>query len=97
MSGDSNLVGGKNYTSDGAGALGRWRDAEVGVWTCDPGVYPDTEADEVFVVLEGAATVEFVAPALPATEIGPGSVVRLEEGMRTVWTVREALRKVYLS
>ena len=28
---------------------------------------------------------------------GPGSVVRLEAGMRTVWTVRETLRKVYVA
>jgi uncharacterized cupin superfamily protein len=88
---------GENYASDGEAVFGQWRGAEVGVWTCEPGVYPDTEADEIFVVLDGAATVEFVVPALPAIEIGPGSVVRLEEGMQTVWTVREALRKVYLS
>jgi uncharacterized cupin superfamily protein len=91
------MVPGKRYGSDAEGALGEWRGAEVGVWACEPGVYPDTEADEVFVVLEGDATVEFNDPALPAIEIGPGSVVRLEEGMQTVWTVRETLRKVYLS
>lgn len=88
---------GENYASDAEGVLGQWRGVEVGVWTCEPGVYPDTEADEVFIVLEGDATVEFQAPALPAIQIGPGSVVRLEEGMQTVWTVRETLRKVYLS
>jgi uncharacterized cupin superfamily protein len=91
------MIRGESYASDIDAVFGEWRGAEVGIWTCEPGVYPDTEADEVFVVLEGAATVEFVDPELPAIEIGPGSVVRLEEGMRTVWTVREALRKVYLS
>jgi len=91
------MVAGQNYGSGEEGALGQWRGAEVGVWTCEPGEYPDTEADEVFVVLEGSATVEFIDPALPAIEIRPGSVVRLEEGMQTVWTVREALRKVYVS
>jgi uncharacterized cupin superfamily protein len=91
------MVPGKRYGADAEGALGEWRGAEVGVWVCEPGVYPDTEAEEVFVVLEGDATVEFNEPALPAIEIGPGSVVRLEEGMQTVWTVRETLRKVYLS
>jgi uncharacterized cupin superfamily protein len=91
------MVPGENYQSDVEAVLGEWRGAEVGVWTCEPGVYPDTEADEVFIVLAGDATVEFHEPALPAIEIGPGSVVRLEEGMRTVWTVRETLRKVYLS
>jgi len=88
---------GARYSSDAEGAFGEWRGAEVGVWACEPGVYEDTEADEVFVVLEGDATIAFVQPELPAIEIGPGSVVRLEQGMRTVWTVRAALRKVYLS
>ena len=48
-------------------------------------------------VLKGTATIEFVKPARPAIEIGPGDVVRLEEGMETVWTVHTHLRKVYLS
>lgn len=91
------MIPGTRYESDADGVIGEWRGAEVGVWECPPGTYPDTEADEVFVVLSGAATVEFVEPALPAIEIGPGIVVRLEEGMRTVWHVRETLRKVYLS
>ena len=91
------MKAGERYSSDIAGEVGRWRGLEVGVWECEPGTYPDTEVDEVFVVLTGAATVEFVDPALPAIEIGPGDIVRLEEGMRTVWTVRETLRKVYLS
>ncbi|MDR5701224.1 cupin domain-containing protein [Agromyces aerolatus] len=69
----------------------------VGVWEMTPGAMRDVEADEVFVVLSGEATVEFDEPALPPIEIGPGSVVRLEAGMRTVWTVRETLRKVYVS
>ena len=57
----------------------------------------DVEADEVFVVLAGDATVEFEDPALPPIELRPGSIVRLDEGMRTVWTVRETLRKVYIA
>ena len=88
---------GERYESDAEGVLGHWSGREVGVWGCEPGVYEDVESDELFVVLAGAATVEFTEPALPAIEIGPGTVVRLEEGMRTVWTVRESLRKVYLS
>lgn len=67
----------------------------VGVWEMTPGAMSDVEADEVFVVLAGSATVEFVRPALPSIELAPGSVVRLAEGMETVWTVRETLRKVY--
>lgn len=69
----------------------------VGVWEMTPGAMRDVEVDEVFVVLSGAATVEFYDPALPAIELGPGSVVRLDAGMRTVWTVRETLRKLFIT
>ena len=87
---------GERYGSGADGVLGQWRGAEVGIWECEPGTYPDVEADELFVVLSGDATIKFHEPALPAIEIGPGDVVRLEEGMRTVWTVRKTLRKVYV-
>jgi uncharacterized protein len=70
---------------------------ELGVWEMTPGEMSDVEADELFVVLSGDATVEFVDPPLPTIELSPGSVVRLEAGMRTLWTVRETLRKVYLA
>lgn len=69
----------------------------VGVWEMTPGTMRDVEADEVFVVLSGDATVAFERPEAPSIELGPGSVVRLEAGMRTVWTVRETLRKVYVA
>ena len=66
-----------------------------GVWEMSAGAMRDVEADEVFVVLSGAATVAFEDPALPSIDLAPGSIVRLEAGMRTVWTVHETLRKVY--
>jgi len=91
------MIPGQKYSSSAEGVLGEWNGLEVGVWECAPTVETDTEADEVFVVIEGSATIEFVEPALPAIEIGPGDVVRLAEGMRTVWTVRETLRKVYVA
>lgn len=69
----------------------------VGVWEHTPGVSTDVEADEVFVVLTGSGTLAFEEPALPSVELRPGVVVRLEAGMRTVWTVRETLRKVYIT
>ncbi|MFK4762241.1 cupin domain-containing protein [Microbacterium sp. ZW T5_45] len=70
---------------------------EIGIWEMTPGTATDTEADEVFVVLSGAATIRFISPELPALEVGPGSVVRLTEGMQTEWTVTETLRKVYIT
>jgi len=69
----------------------------VGVWEMTPGAMRDVEADEVFVVLAGAATVEFEHPTLAPIVLAPGSLVRLEAGMRTVWTVRQTLRKVYVA
>jgi uncharacterized cupin superfamily protein len=70
---------------------------EIGVWEMTPGTATDTEADEVFVVLSGRATISFASSGLPDLEVGPGSVVRLAEGMRTIWTVTETLRKVYVA
>lgn len=70
---------------------------EIGVWEMTPGTATDTEADEVFVVLSGRATVAFASSGLPDLEVGPGSVVRLAEGMRTTWTVTETLRKIYIA
>jgi len=70
---------------------------EVGIWEMTPGTATDTEADEVFVVLSGRATIAFASSGLPDLEVGPGSVVRLAEGMRTTWTVTETLRKVYVA
>lgn len=69
----------------------------IGVWEHTPGTSTDIEADEVFVVLSGSATVAFEDPPLPPIELQPGAVVRLTAGMRTVWTVHETLRKVYLA
>ena len=81
----------------GSVALANVRGVEVGVWEMTPGTASDTESDEVFVVLSGRAVISFVSPALPDLEVGPGSVVRLAEGMQTVWTVTETLRKVYVA
>lgn len=69
---------------------------EIGVWEMTPGAMSDTEVAEVFVVVAGSATVEFVSPALPSIELAPGSIVKLDAGMQTVWTVRETLRKVFI-
>lgn len=67
---------------------------EVGVWEITPGTSTDVEVDEVFVVLSGRATVHDVEEE--PLEIGPGSVVRLREGMSTTWVVHETLRKIYV-
>lgn len=76
--------------------LGRFAGLEVGVWEMAPGTATDVEADEVFVVIAGRAVVDF--PEIGRRlDLGVGDVVRLTAGDRTVWTVHETLRKVYLA
>ena len=69
-------------------------DLAIGVWQHSTGVSTDVEADEVFVVLSGRATVE-VADG-PTLELGPGDVGLLPAGAGTTWTVHETLRKIYV-
>lgn len=68
---------------------------EVGVWEMTAGAARDTEAEEVFVVLTGRATLAFEDDG-EVLELAPGAVVHLRAGDRTTWTVHEPLRKVYL-
>lgn len=88
------IVDGRPRT--GAATLGRFGGLDVGVWEMTPGVMRDVESEEMFVVLTGSAHIEFDDGA-PSLSVGPGDVVRLAEGARTVWTVTETLRKVYLT
>ncbi|MDR7184764.1 putative cupin superfamily protein [Microbacterium trichothecenolyticum] len=81
----------------GFAELGEFGGIELGVWEHTPGASTDVEADEVFIVLSGSATVSFDDPALEPIELRAGSVARLTAGMHTVWTVSETLRKVYIA
>ena len=69
------------------------RTVERGVWEITPGVVTDVEADEMFIVLSGRATIEIQEG--PTLEVGPGDVAVVPEGAATRWTVHETLRKVY--
>ncbi|MFI1099717.1 cupin domain-containing protein [Streptomyces melanogenes] len=64
-----------------------------GIWQITPGVVTDTEANELFVVVSGRATVEVAGG--DTLELGPGDACVLREGDRTTWTVHETLRKAY--
>ena len=64
--------------------------SETGVWRCTPGSFRDVEADEVFVVVEGRATIAWDGGEI---EVGPGDVCTLAPGTETVWTVHETLLK----
>ncbi|MGW7823247.1 cupin domain-containing protein [Streptomyces puniciscabiei] len=64
-----------------------------GIWQITPGVVTDTEADELFVVISGSATIEVEDG--PTLNVGPSDMAVLRAGDRTTWTVHETLRKAY--
>jgi uncharacterized cupin superfamily protein len=64
-----------------------------GIWQITPGVVTDTEADELFVVISGSATIEVEGGE--TLTVGPGDLAVLREGDRTTWTVHETLCKAY--
>ena len=64
-----------------------------GVWQITAGTVTDVEADELFVVTAGRATVEVQGG--PTLELAPGVMGVLAAGARTTWTVHEPLRKVF--
>lgn len=66
---------------------------ERGVWEHTPGVSRDIEADELFVIVAGRATVAIEDG--PVLDLAAGVAGVLRAGERTVWTVKETLRKVY--
>ncbi len=79
----------------GSAVLGEIASLEVGLWEHSIGTSTDTEADEVFVVLSGRATV--LVEGGPTLELYPGVVSFLTQGAKTTWTVHETLRKVYVT
>jgi uncharacterized cupin superfamily protein len=81
--------------STGVASLGTFDGADYGIWEMTPGAMSDVEEDELFVVLFGTATVQFESGVV--WQLEPGSTGRLDEGARTVWTVAETLRKVYVT
>ncbi len=76
-------------------ALGTVGGVEVGVWEMSAGTARDTEVDEVFVVVSGSGTVEFEDGE--RIRLTTGTAVRLRAGERTVWSIEEPLRKVWIA
>lgn len=80
--------------------LGAFAGLDLGVWEMTSGTMTDVEADEVFVVVSGRGVLEVYGAqgTQPRrSTIERGDVVRPVAGMRTLWTVTEPLRKVYLT
>ena len=67
---------------------------EVGVWEMTVGTVRDVEADEIFLVLSGAATITTDGTSIAVTA---GDLVRLTAGTETTWEVTAPLRKLYLA
>ena len=80
-------------------ALGSFADLALGVWEMSSGGMHDVEAEELFIVTAGTATVEIHGDGRDSgiVALSPGTLMRLGAGMRTTWTVHERRRKVYLS
>ena len=77
--------------------LGDFAGVSMGIWEHTQGVSTDTEVDEVFIVISGGATIEFVNDDTPTFTVEAGDVVRLAAGVKTRWSVPDHIRKVYLT
>ena len=78
--------------------LGTIAGADYGLWEMSAGAMRDIEGDEVFLVISGTGRIEFDEPVLPPVELSPGTLVRLDDGMKTRWYVDEApLRKLFIA
>ena len=75
--------------------LGSMGGTEVGLWEMSEGTARDTEVDEVFVIVSGRGSVVFEDGE--RIDLAPGVAVRLTAGERTVWTVTERVRKVWVA
>jgi hypothetical protein len=87
----SSIIAGNPVTS--SLVLAESDTVERGIWQITRGTVTDVEADEMFVVISGRATI--AVEGGPVFDVGPGDVCVLSEGDRTTWTVHETLRKVY--
>ena len=79
----------------GSQTLTTYRGLELGLWEAGPGTDTDVEVHEIFLVLEGEGTVEFVDGS--AIELRPGVLVKLFAGDHTRWVVHQRIRKLYLA
>ena len=82
--------------SSGSVVLGEFAGREFGVWEMTPGAMSDVEDDEFFVVIAGAGSVEFLDDEV-VVQLVPGSVMTLAAGARTIWTVTQTLRRVWMA
>lgn len=88
----------KESVTTGFAELGTIGGADFGLWEMSSGAMRDIEGDEVFLVISGAGRIEFDEPCRDPIELAPGSLVRLDEGMKTRWYIDGApLRKLFIA
>lgn len=68
---------------------------ECGVWEHSPGQSCDIEIDEVFVVVEGKATITKSDGSV--LHLKPGTIGVLQAGEATLWNIESRLRKVWIT
>jgi len=86
-------VGSPTFSSLELGSVGG---AKIGVWEMTPGTVTDTEVDELFIVVDGEAEVEFIGSG-DTMNLRVGSLGQFSAGAQTRWTVTRTLRKLYLT
>jgi uncharacterized cupin superfamily protein len=78
--------------------LGTWHDKEVGVWDMTVGEIHDVEVDEICIIIAGLGEVERTLHGETLVQLlQPGVVVKLHDQEKTIWRVKETLRKIYLA
>ncbi|WP_246475964.1 cupin domain-containing protein [Brevibacterium renqingii] len=78
--------------------LGTIAGADYGLWEMSAGAMRDVEGEEVFLVVSGTGRIEFDEPTRADIALAPGTLVRLEDGMKTRWFIDEApLRKLFIA
>lgn len=85
-------------TTTATAELGSIAGVDYGLWEMSAGAMRDIEGDEVFLVISGTGRIEFDEPLRDSIELVPGSLVRLEAGMKTRWYVTGSpLRKLFIT
>ncbi len=86
---------GNDSVTTGVAAIDTEGDMEVGAWEHSVGTSTDTEVEEVFVVITGRGSVTCDRGGQIILELG--TIGLLQSGAKTVWTVTEPLRKVWIT
>lgn len=87
-------------TTAGAQALGYIAGSCFGIWEMSEGKMYDVESEEIFIITAGRGSVhiaEFNGAPEVEEQLFPGVLMRLSAGMKTTWSVTQALRKVFIT